>query len=536
MAQEQAPPAERMAVSPPPSERERQDFPQYWRELADRLFPLWTLASDPAAPTIRFDPNQVHWTWGRHVDVTFAATLMENAIRWEEEWPDQKTTDQPIAAFLAFGAPDEMASTFVASDLREAIRARNPARWQALLDEAAALRRGDYTRTGAFVWGWGPEADGYDAILSGDRISWNWHGPKDFGNTIGQSVVDFVACGPDEKNTPDGLAWEMFDAIRARDPGHWHALLAQARAGTRAAEQFKAEQPETSPARSAVWGSGAVDTGGANTPDEAASYEEPTSLGALLVQGFAVIAASAAVALALATVLPTAAKFVSIILPVLFGFAAMFRWGSMALIVAGFFAIVAGFGSQIAYERYAELSRGEAVTLASIADAPRHPEATRFVVEDARAVPALAGHARRTIIQRSNQGPSPRVVSLQAVPLVPAGWTRSQPVPAWLTCSTTPGFDCRSQIEGDVRRTVRVRDYEVDHYREAIADARRRHNVASAEGAPILEVSSDPVGAPAFYLAGAAVVPLIVFALWALSILAWRLWRRVRRTGSAAAT
>ena len=55
---------------------------------------------------------------------------------------------------------------------------------------------------------------------------------------------------------------------------------------------------------------------------------------------------AAAVALPLATILPTTAKYVSIILPIVLGFAAAWRWGSLALIVSGIFAMAAGLAKE----------------------------------------------------------------------------------------------------------------------------------------------------------------------------------------------
>ena len=633
-----------MPASPPPDDRELQNWPDYWRRYAELLFPAWLRVADPAAPTIRFVPEQRHWTWGSSYH-TFSATLLDESlrwedesIRWEEEWPGESSIDQSIAEFLAFGAPDDMAASFVASDLREVIRAREPARWRGLLAEAEALRwkalkqssgaatqdeaiapQLDYKRVGPAAWEWGDPADGYTAILSGDAISWNWHGPKDLGNTIGQSVVDFVAFGPDEKNAPTALACEMFIAIRDRDPQHWPKLLAiakilqnrQPRQGKREdtqSGQFGNRKSRKSTAwewgdsynrysawltdRGIYWSwEGEKDQGGSSEqtfsdflsrgpldtdapagivreiheavltrggdagpppgqrqshfetseprerPNQAPDDESPQPLGLLLLQGLAVIGVSVAISLAIAIVMPTLGKYVSILLPVLLGFAAAFRWGSLALIVAGFFGVAAGFGSQYPFERYSELARGITVTLTSISEAPRHPEATGFIVADARAARDFAGSMERTTSRQYGAGPREERWSLQVMPLVPSAWNRSQPVPAWIACTATPGFGCLRRSEEDVSRTIRVRDYEVDFYRAAIANAERRHGLASAPNAPVLEPSRDPIGAPGFYLAGAVLVPLAVYGLWAIALIGWRIFRirrsRIKNTPAA---
>jgi hypothetical protein len=250
----------------------------------------------------------------------------------------------------------------------------------------------------------------------------------------------------------------------------------------------------------------------------------------LLLQGLAVVGASAAVALLLATVLPTLAKYVSILLPVLLGFLAAFRWGSPTLIVAGLMAVAAGVGSQFAFERYAELARGAAVTLDSINEAPGHPEATRFVATDVGAARAFAGSFQRRTIRQFGAGPREETWVHHVAPLVAKSWTRTQAVPAWIACTTSPGFDCLRGIESGVGRTVRARADDLEHYRAAVADAERRHGIQSSVAAPVLETSGDPVAAPALYLAGVALVPAAVYGLWAAGVLCWRAWRRPRRT------
>ena len=166
------------------------------------------------------------------------------------------SSDQPIVEFLAFGAPDDTAPAPVVGDLREVIRVRDAERWFELLATVQALRwkrrtedgegsprdtsaipRPNFRRVSRSTWAWGESADGCEATLSGDVISWNRHArkdhapkdadPKDPGNTIQQSLADFIANGPGERSAPDGLAWEMFNAIRDRDPKRWPELLVQ---------------------------------------------------------------------------------------------------------------------------------------------------------------------------------------------------------------------------------------------------------------------------------------------------------------------
>ncbi len=367
-----------------------------------------------------------------------------------------------------------------------------------------------YVRANANVWEWGDPSDGYTAILHGDNISWNWHGPKDFGNTIEQDVPSFVAFGPDEKTTPPGLPFEMLLQIRSRDFARWPKLLEEAR---------KRERAQTPPeARHST------DEAARRRAEVLEIEEQPAPFFPLLLLGFAVIAGSVALAAALAVYAPLSAKYASLFIPVLIGFAAAYRFGGASLIVAGFFGMAAGFASQYALERYFELSRGPLATLASIAEAPRNANATRFSVTDVRAVPGLAGKIERRVNLRSSAGPSPQITHLHVAPLVPSNWKRGDPVPAWLACKTSPGFDCLQLDADKARRLIRVREADLADFSEAVRDAERRHGLTSANSAPIIETAYTAFGAPLRYLEAAALLPLAAFGLWGAGLVAMRIW------------
>ncbi len=385
------------------------------------------------------------------------------------------------------------------------------AEWPVFWREAARQPDPDYdTPAPKFVWEWGDPADGYTAILHRDSISWNWHGPKDFGNTIEQKVIEFLAFGPDEKTVPEGIPLEMFLQIRARDFARWPKLLEKAR---------KLERKETPPeARYSA------DEKTRHRAEVLDVQVPPAPYFPLLLRGFAVIAGSVAMAAALAVYTPLAAKFASLFIPVLIGFAAAFRFGSISLIAAGFFGLAAGLASQHALERYFELSRGPLVTLASIAEAPRNANATRFSVTDVRAVPGLAGKIERRVNLRSSAGPSPQIAHLHVAPLVPSHWKRGDPVPAWLACKTSPGFDCLQLDAEKARRLIRVQEADLADFSEAVRDAERRHGLTSANSAPIIETAYTAFGAPLRYLEAAALLPIAAFGLWAAGVTAVRVW------------
>ena len=265
-----------------------------------------------------------------------------------------------------------------------------------------------------------------------------------------------------------------------------------------------------------------------------ASAKRPDPLGPLLVHGFLLFAVSTAVPLLLANVLPLLANYVGLFLPVLLGFFTMYRWKSVALVITGFFAMAGVIGSQVTYDRYMELARGTVVTLDSVAEMPRHPEATRFIVGDVRAVPAFAASASRTT---STGGAGPRVhhYLYHVMPLVPRGWKRNEPVPAWIGCSAErrDGSDCLKKSAREVQGSVRVGDYDLGFYEAAVLEAEKEHGLASAEGAPIVEISSDPAGAPVNYFAASLIIPLAVYGLWAALVIGWRVWRRFKAKPAA---
>ena len=414
------------------------------------------------------------------------------------------------------------------------------------------------------TWTWGDAYDRYEVSLGADVLTWLWIGPKDLGGVSDQPIAEFLAFGPLDSNAPATVLAELRKAIERRDSTAWMRLLADAEAlrAERARQQQREidahlanvergrkaralpdpwrqyePKPPTGPDAPAARPTGPPQGPSAPTPSASPSpvprsmvrpqsTEPPGPLGPLLARGLLIFGVSIAVCLLLATVLPLLANYASLFLPVLLGFVAAFRWGSPALVIAGFFALAGGIGSQLAFDRYAELSRGSTVTLGSIVEAPHHPEATRFIVDDVHSVRALAGSGRRTTTRSGGSGPNTTTWVLHVMPLVARGWTHNDAVPAWIACTTSPGFDCLSARVQGINRMVRVRDDDLDFYRGAVANAEARHHVVSAMGAPVLEISDDPAGAPTFYFASSVAVPLAVYALWAMLVVGWRTWRR----------
>ena len=81
-------------------------------------------------------------------------------------------------------------------------------------------------------WGWGDKYDRYVVDLDPDhgRLIWSWFGPKDLGGSTDQTVADFLAFGPLDRDAPESVLIELCEAIRARDVVGWLRMLAEAEA------------------------------------------------------------------------------------------------------------------------------------------------------------------------------------------------------------------------------------------------------------------------------------------------------------------
>lgn len=220
-------------------------------------------------------------------------------------------------------------------------------------------------------WEWGDRYDRYEAILGRDVISWIWTGPKDLGGAADQPIAEFLAFGPLDTDAPAHVLTELRATIEARDKRDGSKL--QADADALRSDRLKKKRESREAEDAAIERSRAARA----LPDPWREYGKPTPvqdaqtpaapLWPLLGRGLLVFAISTASSLALATVQPLLANYLGLFLPVLLGFGAAARWGSISLIVGGLFAMAGGIGSLIAYDRYLELSRGSVATLGSIA-------------------------------------------------------------------------------------------------------------------------------------------------------------------------
>ena len=341
------------------------------------------------------------------------------------------------------------------------------------------------------TWNWAEDSTNrYSATLciEDDDILWIWEGPKDQGGSATQSCYHFLRDGPLDKDAPAHVLREIEALIRGAGIG-------------------QSSPPE--PVSDAV------------TPPPSA----PPTQGTLLLGGLGVIVVGVALPIGIALVAPTAGKYAGLFLPVLLGIVVAFRLGHALPVAAGLLALAAGIGSQSAFERYQELVPGATAVLTSPAEAPAHTAANRFTISGARIMPALAGRYQVTTTRQHGSGPREQVRVHHVAPLVPAGWTPAQPVPAWIGCGISPGFDCLKALQPGQTGFVRVRQAEADAFAAAARDATSRHGLKGHPAAPVLLPTDDANGTPATYLARVMLFPLAAAGLWLLLMLGWRVWQ-----------
>lgn len=341
------------------------------------------------------------------------------------------------------------------------------------------------------TWNWAEDATNrYSATLciEDDDILWIWEGPKDQGGGATQSCYHFLRDGPLDKDTPPHILREI------------EALIHEAGIG---------RTPPPEPVSHAV----------------AAPPPAPAAASTLLLGGSIVILAGVALPIGIALIAPTAGKYAGLFLPVLLGIVVSFRLGHALPVAAGLLALAAGIGSQSAFERYRELAPGATAVLTSPAEAPAHPAANRFIIPGARIMPALAGRYQVTTTRQHGSGPREQVRVHHVAPLVSAGWTPAQPVPAWIGCGISPGFDCLKALPSGLTGFVRVRQVEADAFAVAARDAASRHGLKPHPAAPVLLPTDDADGTPATYLARVMLFPLAALGLWIAIMLGWRVWQ-----------
>jgi len=372
-------------------------------------------------------------------------------------------------------------------------------------------------------------------VLDESGLLWVSEGPKDLGGARDQTLASFLAEGPPFA-IPDGLADEIRREILAR-AGDGRAGLerdaaailsaAQARRDLRdKAERQRADEMAAARALKDPWRSYAAE------PPPAAGTttvtRSPPSIRTPLVAA-ALFACAAAIGAGLARLdLPSVLAFLGLAVATMAaGFALYWRMGSLAMLLASFLAAGGAGGTLHIGSRLHELTGGEMARLASIAQAPQHPAASRFTFAPAQAAGAFRGTATGT--RSAGKNKEPQRWSTLATPLVPAGWTRERPVPAWLVCNGGGDSSCLRRAAATLGSAVIPPQRDRADLRAAIDDAIARHRLVEAAGAPMLVAMPDIDGEVDRLSRWTWYAPLGAFGLWLAAWLGGLAWRRFGR-------
>jgi len=251
----------------------------------------------------------------------------------------------------------------------------------------------------------------------------------------------------------------------------------------------------------------------------------PTPLWKALALGVAVYGVGVGVPVLVMPHAKLGAGFLGLLLPVLAGFG-FSRWNTgVSTVVAGFFALAGGLALILSYGAALSMVEGELAAVGSVAEAPAHATATRFTFADARLRAELRGEVKgETLANKSRTA-----WAVQVAPLVPAGWTREQPVPAFVACDTTPGFDCLGRFPAQVSGAVLFAGPHAADGARAVEVAVADRGLTVARGAPLLAPVDDPDAEPKRRWVLGLGLCALTWLLWAGGLVAARGAEFVRR-------
>ncbi len=372
-------------------------------------------------------------------------------------------------------------------------------------------------------------------VLDESGLLWVWEGPKDLGGARDQTLAAFLAEGPPFA-IPDGLAAEIREEILAR-AGDGRAGLerdaaaivdeAQARRDARdKAERQRIDESAAARALKDPWRSYAAKPAPAAGATPATRSPPPLQT---LLAAAGLFACASVIGAGLARLdLPPALAFLGLAVAAMApGFWLYLRLGSLAMLLAGFLAAGGAGGTLHFAARLHELAGGELARLASIAQAPEHPAASRFIFAPAQPAVTFRGTASGTHSAGKNK--EPQRWSTLATPLVPTGWTRDRPVPAWLVCHGGSGdSSCLGRATATLGSAVIPTQRDRADLRAAVDDAIARHRLVEARGAPMLMAMPDIDGEIAKLSRWTWYAPLGAFGLWLVGWLGGLAWRRFR--------
>ncbi|MBU8539823.1 hypothetical protein [Falsiroseomonas tokyonensis] len=195
-----------------------------------------------------------------------------------------------------------------------------------------------------------------------------------------------------------------------------------------------------------------------------------------------------------------------------------------ALVALGLVALFGFVGVASETQLWFALRHAPEVALPSIAEAPDHPEATRFTFPEAMARADLLGEARSTTPRSA--GP-PLELSAFAVPLVPPGWTAAEPIAAWLVCQQPRGREsCAATLPPRLTQAFRATPRP-----EAAQAALTRHRL-TAVSAPAWLSATDDISTERVQAGWMALAwPVLAWLAWAVGVAVYRMVSLPRRRG-----
>lgn len=206
----------------------------------------------------------------------------------------------------------------------------------------------------------------------------------------------------------------------------------------------------------------------------------------------------------------------------LVGVALALRLRTGAFVALGLVALFGFIGVAAEAALWLRLGGGVEARLASVAEAPAAPEATRLVFPEATARADLAGEARSRIPRSA--GP-PVELSAFAVPLVPQGWDRAQPVPAFLVCAETrAATPCAATFPARLTEAFRATP------RPEAAQAALALHGLTAVAEPAFLATTDEIAAERARAGWMALAwPVLAWLAWAAGLAVYRMISLPRR-------
>ena len=238
-----------------------------------------------------------------------------------------------------------------------------------------------------------------------------------------------------------------------------------------------------------------------------ASRSVATAL-AMLVRGVLVVVVTVWASVFLATWLSgVLALFFAVIVGILGGLL-VGRDGDVSGLIVAFLITDAGLGITAAILRE-HPPLGAAISGISVREAPAHPFVTRFRFVDGKVRDDLASSS-------AVRGKYGEVLYSQSVaPIVPDGWTPSDPVPAWAASKPHALRESEADWQQPYRAGARLVTGTLESGpTDAIDVAVRKHHLRSADGAPVLRWTADPEAMIADDTRTTWIIVAIGVALW----------------------